>query len=700
MKKENIFDGASWISDGIKFDLNTNGSDDRALYFKKEFTIKELPRRAELAVCGLGLYEAKINGTRVGDKVLDPAFTDYGKRVLYSVYSVAELLRAGDNVIEIVVGNGWYDQTTHDVWKFWLKPWRDRPKLIAVLEADGQKVVTDETWQCGYGVIRSRLRGGETHDFTAETEYGAPKRATAPAGALEEEFLPPIKECEILLPQKIEKIGDRIRYDFGKNIAGYCSVTAKGKRGGVVSIEYTDRLNEYGDADNSETGRYVKDSPQPYQTDIIVLSGGEDVFKPKFTYHGFRYVFIESPENTEISEVKAYFVHTDLNKTGNFTCNNKVLQGLCEMSINSILGNYHGFPSDCPHREKNGWTGDAYLSLETDVYLFDMKEAYKKWLKDIADTQTEEGAISCIAPAAAWYGCWPAWEIAFYGVIYALYYYYGDIQSVKEFFPYIKKHFRFIVGKYLEDGLIPYGQGDMNYPELSFEVCPQELTSSLNFMKIAELAAEIAVAAGEDGEEYVTTAKLLKKNICEKYKNETSLTGMAGLTYFGVLDKSEEIVSYLQKHNYEMHCGMLGAKYLLGALGMSGKTDELFKLLTKTDYPSFGYWYVSGMTTLSENFEMTASLNHHMFSYLVENSIRYFAGVKLGKNIKSASVAPDLPDGLNRAEYTLQTKNGVFTAMAERRTDGTKILKLLVPEGFSVCAFECLYTRGQYEIEF
>lgn len=701
MKLNDIFYNAVWISDGVKFDEKSNGSDERALYFRKRFTLKTIDETAKLYVCGLGLYEAKINGARVGDKVLDPAFTDYSKRVLYSVYDVGALLRRGENEIEVVVGNGWYNQTTHDVWKFWKKPWRDRAKLLAAIVTETAPiVVTDEGWECGYGAIRSRLRGGETHDFTAKTEYFSAKRAVAPEGALEEETMPPIRECEILPPVRSDKVAGRVRYDFGKNISGYCSFFVKGNRGDTVTIEYTDRLDKDGNADNSETGQYVKDSTGPYQTDKCVLSGENDFYKPKFTYHGFRYAFVDLMENAKISEVKAYFVHTDLRQTGKFDCDNAVLNGLYEMSVNSILGNYHGFPSDCPHREKNGWTGDGYLSLETDICLFEMKEAYKKWLADMADTQTEEGALSCIAPAGEWYGCWPSWEIAFYGVAYALYYYYGDADGAKRFYPNMKKHFRFIIGKYLENGLIPYGQGDLNYPDVPFEVCPQELTSSLNFMKIAELLSDLAEVLGEDGTEYVDAASSLKRNIREKYSGETSLTGMAGLTYFGVCDKTDEIVAYLEKHDYAMHCGMLGAKYLLGALGKSGKTDELLRLLTKTDYPSFGYWYASGMTTLSENFEMSASLNHHMYSYIVENAIRYFVGVKFGNGRKSAIVEPSLPAGLNRAEYVFAADGGLFRAVASRAGNGNKTLSLTVPSGFSVKAFGKTYEKGEYVIGF
>ena len=314
--------------------------------------------------------------------------------------------------------------------------------------------------------------------------------------------------------------------------------------------------------------------------------------------------------------------------------------------------------------------------------------------------QPVEGALSCIAPAGEWYGCWPSWEIAFYGVAYALYYYYGDADGAKRFYPNMKKHFRFIIGKYLENGLIPYGQGDLNYPDVPFEVCPQELTSSLNFMKIAELLSELAAAFGEDGTEYAAAASSLKCNIREKYSGETSLTGMAGLTYFGVCDKTDEIVAYLEKHDYAMHCGMLGAKYLLGALGKSGKTDELLRLLTKTDYPSFGFWYASGMTTLSENFEMSASLNHHMYSYIVENAIRYFVGVILGKDRKSAIVEPSLPAGLSCAEYTFATESGLFRAVASRAENGNKTLRLTVPSGFSAEAFGKMYEKGEYVIGF
>lgn len=176
------------------------------------------------------------------------------------------------------------------------KAWRDRSKLLAVLRVGEEKIVTDESWECGYGGIRSRLRGGERHDFRVETEYFSAKEAVAPQGELEEEVMPPIRECEAIKPIKAEKIGDRIRYDFGKTIAGYCSFFAQGERGQEIAIEYADRLDENGDADNTETGTYIANKTDVYQTDRCILIGGRDYFKPKFTYHGFRYAFVRADE--------------------------------------------------------------------------------------------------------------------------------------------------------------------------------------------------------------------------------------------------------------------------------------------------------------------------------------------------------------------------------------------------------------------
>ncbi|MBQ7164872.1 MAG: family 78 glycoside hydrolase catalytic domain [Clostridia bacterium] len=660
--KKDVFDGAKWISDGRHFVAEGKALDSPAVYFLKKFFVDRVPDTAVISVCGLGFYELYINGKKIGDRVLEPAFTEYDKRILYSSYEVSPMLKEGENVIEAIVGDGWYNQTTTDTWGFYRAPWRDCPKMIFRLDAGNLTLVSDESWQCSRGEIYAdAVRSGEYTDFNAERKYFACSVSTPPGGMPEPSFLPPIRECEVVLPVAVKRYEGKVVYDFGKNMSGYVSAIFCGKKGTKVSVCYSDRLTGNGDADNESNSMYISDEGLLYQTDVCILSGGKDDYKPKFTYHGFRYAVIRGDAFAD--EVKAYFVHTDLKRKLYFGSSSAALNDLYNMSIRSILSNYHGFPTDCPHREKNGWTGDAQLSLETCVYNFDMREAYLKWLGDFAVAQRPSGQIPAIVPTCGWgynWGSGPAWDIAFFRVTQALYDHYGDKESAVKFYPRLLEYFDYI-SSYEKDGLVCVGLGDWNYPKnIDFAVCPTELTDSGYYKMMAEILAEISDIAGDGkGAFFREKADFIKSAILKKHGGEKSLTGLAALSYFGTADRTEEVVNYLEKHDYAVHAGILGVKFILDTLGKSGRTDAGYKMLARKNYPSFGYWIENGQTTLCEDFELTNSLNHHMFSPVAEFIIKYICGVTAQPD-GDVFIKPNLPQGVENVDVSLETFKGKY----------------------------------------
>lgn len=692
------FGSAKWISNGTAFVEEQKKCGSPAQYLKKTFNLEKRPYKSIIHVCGLGMYELYLNGKRVGDRVLEPAFTAYHQRVLYSSYDVSDLLQEGENLIDVILGDGWYNQTSKDTWGFFRAPWRDCAKMIFSLTCDGKEaVVSDRTWQVSYGeLVSNTLRVGEFYDFSKSREYHGVALATPPGGVLTPSFIPPIRECEELLPIKVVDGKDCKIYDFGKNIAGYCSVKLAGKDGDLAYFEYSDRITASG-VDNASNSMYIYNSPT-YQKDGCKLVDGINEYKPKFVYHGFRYVAIYT--EAEILDVKAYFVRTDLPIRGNFSSSSKMINTLYSMSTNAILSNYHGMPTDCPHREKNGWTGDAHLSIEPSVYNFNMQFAYKKWMDDFKDNQLPSGQISAIIPTCGWgynWGSGPAWDLAFFRIPEALLKYYGDTQTVREVYPYLEKYLAYLENYKIND-LICVGLGDWNYAKnIKFDVCPLELSTSCCYKLMLDIMTEFSKLVDVSKvDKYKAISRKTADAILAKYKDEKSLTGMAAIDYVGIADRSKEVCAYLEEHNYANHFGILGNKFVFDLLKRCGRSDIGVKILEKTDYPSFGYWAVNGQTALCEDFELTNSLNHHMYSPIIEYMITGLCGLHI-TGLNTFTLSPNLPESLDAVNYAYQTANGQLKVEICKKDGKTKV-KLQVPPNCFVEFNQKEYGFGAYEL--
>ena len=666
---------AKWISDGRRFLSHDDGEKSPVLALTKKFRLEEVPQTAAIAdICGLGLYEFYLNGRRVGDRVLDPAFTDYTRRCLYATYDVSEFLCKGENTVEVLLGDGWYNQTTRDTWGFYLAPWRDYPKLLFQLRCGSFCLFSDESWQMTYSaVVSSVLRAGEAlNEFSAPVRIGSASVVVPPGGKLLPQQLPPVRECEQLVPVSEWKTDGRMFYDFGRNISGYCVATVRAQPGSEITLTYSDRITD-GLADNRSNSMYLYNPGLAYQCDRVTVGrAGKALYHPKFTYHGFRYMVAEGNSAFSLEDLSARFVHTDLKRIGRFSCSDPLLCRLYDMSVNAILSNFIGFPSDCPHREKNGWTGDAQLSLETCVQTFDMQEAYRKWLFDVADTQRPSGQICAVAPTCGWgynWGSGPAWDAALFRLTRALYYYYGDRVTAEELLPVMERYYDYLSG-YEKDGLVNVGLGDWNYPKnISFAICPTELTDSCYRAYMADVLAELAeeFAPGRS-QKYIRDGEQIRQALRRKYAgHERSLTGMAALTVFGVSDESLRVFDYLTQNGCLPHFGILGAKFVCDLLAEAGRSDLLFHLLSRKDYPSFGYWAEQGQTSLCEDFELTNSLNHHMYSCISDAMIRTFAGFRPGREFQEAVIAPSLPAELDRVDYSCETPCGSLSVSVHRQ---------------------------------
>jgi len=325
-------------------------------------------------ICGLGLHELTINGKRVGDHQLDPAWTDYASRVFYVTHDVTQYLHEGGNAIGVMLGRGFYGLLSNDAWNTEQAIWLGQPKLLLKLQVqyeDGtrEEIVSNSEWKVAGGpIVYDCPRRGEIFDATREQAgWDTPRfddsgwenaqTAPAPSGKLVPQDIPPIRELQAVKAVSFSEPSPGVYvYDFGKNVSGWARIQLEGKTGERVLIRYSEK---------SSRADFFCDNLAIYQEHAWKLDGKERVLEPRFSYVSFRYLRVSgSSDPLTKDSVEAVMVHTDLETTGTFECSNPMLNQLHEVIRLTQLNNTHGQPTDCPHREKQGWMGDGLFGAE------------------------------------------------------------------------------------------------------------------------------------------------------------------------------------------------------------------------------------------------------------------------------------------------------------------------------------------------
>lgn len=637
---QKMLDAARWIT-------HKNSISDQSMMFRKEFVIDGEVMNAHLDICALGLGVYTINGKLVSNDVLCTPFTKYDKRVLFQSYDIEQLLQKGCNVIGVHVGNGFYNDNVVS-WNSAYATWRDQAKMIASIEIiykDGEKqtVSSDTSWHtCAGPCLYNHARQGEIYDANLkktgfdtagfdDSEWENASLAYEPGGVLEAMDMPPIRIIRKLKP--ISHNGNI--YDFGENISGWVRIKAKGKKGSEVRIKYDERIKD----DNTLFGHInIFTNQKLKHENILILSGKLDEYAPSFCYHGFRYVQVENePEEFEII---AEVVHTDLKGIGDFSCSDQMLNKIHDASVRATLTNYHGIPTDCPHREQNGWTGDALISSEQSLMNFDMDKSYRKWLKDFKDAQRDNGQIPAIIPSPNWgysHYSGPAWDSAMIQIPWFMYIHNRCIDVLDTMWESMVKYMTY-TKKWAIDNLVEFGLGDWCPPPNAVK-CPRIVTDSSYYYMDAVIMGKIAEVLNKSSKEWFDLAKDIRVSWRNKFLNDKSLyncqTFLACAIYQGMLDEEEIpeyvdlLVKLIKAKDYHIDCGILGTKYIFTALSDNGYADIIYKMVTNPTMPSYAYWINNGMTTLCENWDMSQSRNHHMFSEVDNWFYKHLAGINI-----------------------------------------------------------------------
>lgn len=724
---------AKWITDS--YDRNY----EPAPMFRKRFRLSGNVERASLYISAAGYYDAAINGSRVSDDWLDPGYTHYDKRNLYQVHDVTSLVHDGDNVITATLGNGFYNEYTGmAVWQFESARWRNRPRMICelhVLYSDGrrQKVVSNSTWRTTTGEVRGNvIYAGDIIDARCAVEgwndpamddssYPAAVVCEAPSPLLVAQQMPPIRESETCEPVSVRRISDReYVFSFARNMTGVCTLRVRGEKGTRIEMEHGELLRDDGtvemhniDFHSHPVGDYS------LQRDIFYLRGDGrmESFTPRFHYNGFQYVTVTADRPIELdrSSLTAHFLHTDVQSVGDFRSSNELLNSLWQAVRRSYLCNLQGIPTDCPHREKNGWTADAHVSIDIGLANYDGITVYEKWIDDMIDNQREDGSISGIIPSAGWgYDDWigPVWDAAMFIIPDALYNYYGDVRAIEKIYPVAERYLEYLAGRENEDGTVTYGLGDWCFYKTQ---TPSDFTTTCFYYYDQKLMARFAALTGRDGSKYEAKAEALRELINTKYlDSETGIYSIGRVTAqavplaLGIVPAGMEakvaarLNDVVVEDGYTCDFGLLGSRYALRMLVKYGYVETAYKLATQTCRPSWGNWIVEGFTTpletwaLRENFS-DSSANHVFFGDIAAWMQSDIAGINYDEQkpgFENIIIRPHFPAEMEWAEASYHSVRGVVRSVWHRSRNHI-ILEVTIPLNTTAT----IYTDGVYKIK-
>lgn len=690
-----------------------------APFLRKQITLDRDVASARAYVCGLGYYELRINGEKAGDSVLTPMFTRYDRSVLYDTIDVTSLLRRGDNALGVILGNGWYNCFTREVWMFAQAPWRHRPKLLLQLHidlVDGTHlvVVSDTSWRVTTGPITfDSLRNGEHYDARKELscwdmpgyDDSAWKHASMiapPGGNLRSCQMPPIRVTGTIKPVSVTEVSPGTSvYDLGQNISGWARICAEGSAGTEIVLRYGEKLAEDGSLDRAAIERFVRSGE--FQTDRYTMKGeGKETWEPRFTYHGFRYVEVTGfPGIPTLDSLVGRVVHTDLDQCGVFECSNETLNGIQRCARWSTLTNYHGMPTDCPHREKNGWTGDAQVSAEQVLLNFNPATAYAKWLRDFRDVQRPSGQLPGIVPTGGWgynWGSGPAWDSAIVHIPWFVYLYTGDRTVIEEMYDSIRLYVDYMTERAV-DHIVKFGLGDWCPPydrDPDHPKCPTVVTDTAYYYTNALLLSKMARLTGrpDDERKYARLAEGIRKEFRDRFVDSSTgvvegncQTSMACALYQGLTsddDKGlvfERLVEQVELRKRHIDCGILGAKYIMHALTENGRADLAYAIATQRTYPGWGHWIEQGATTLWESWSGDTSLNHHMFSDVSAWFYKGLAGINPDESAPGFRHVVIRPNPVGGLEWVRASHESMYgTVSSEWRVDEDRFeLRVRIP---------------------
>ena len=687
-----------------------------APYIRKSFNVSSLDDKYELLISVVGIYELSINGVIINKGYLIPYRTNPNHFVYFDIYNLNKYLKIGENVIGVMLGNG-FSNSIYSGWDFDKLSWAHAPK-IALEVKQNDKVIFDASSfkQHDSEVLFDDFHAGEHIDANKnikgwnepgfnDSGWKEMLEAPSPKGKLRKHpnFYPTV--LEEIKPVKVIKGKDCYIYDFGRSLTGIYKIHIKGQKNKVIKLFMNDAMNEDKTVFKDNMFR-IASIPQEYKHfDWLTLSGGNDYFTNRFNYKSGRFIELANLSDEEAKTVKISFLNiSSLSKPKNyFRCDNEVINKLQECTVNSDITNFFYFPTDCPQREKNGWTGDACLSAEQMLINFDCYKQLKEWYRNIVKAQNRKGTIPGIVPTDTWGFAWgngPGWDTVLFELPYRLYIYSGDIDILKLAHKPILRYLKYMRTKQNDRGLFKYGLGDW-LPVKTHT--PIEIVDSILCKYHCDLANKIFNILGdkENANKAIAFSDEIKKNFNHYYPVSTDVryynqTWAAMALYYDMYDglEKEKAIECLYRSinisNGYMDFGVMGNRAMWRVLADLGQVDLALHMMTRTDGVSFSNWIRQRATTLFEEFVMFdgtmenltkdfleggTSFNHHFWGDISAFFYRDLAGLRINEpNV--ITFAPRLSKDINYIEAKM---NGVKVTI--NKIDSRYDVDLYIPKG-------------------
>ncbi|MFD1255451.1 glycoside hydrolase family 78 protein [Mucilaginibacter terrae] len=639
-----------------------------APYLRKAFTVTGAVKRARIYACAPGFAELRLNGKKVGaNRERDPGFTRFDKRLLYATYDVTAQLKIGKNALGAILGTGWYDVHDLAVWNLEKAPWRGRPRLklqLFVEYTDGrtQTICSGPGWKVADGPIRfdgiytgevydanKEINGWDLSSYTDKTWKDAVTMPD-PGGKMVALSCPPVGIAKTIKPIAITepKTGVYV-VDMGENFSGHTQLNISAPKGTVITMRYAEYLDDKGMIGRGNIESFMAPSapPQLFQTDRYICKGkGVENWEQRFSYSGFRYVEVTGlPFKPTLDNFRGRFAYTMFEEDGKFECDNQLINNIQKIILQAYLSNSQNIPTDCPQREKNGWTADAHLAADLGIMNYNAASFYAKWLDDIADSQLPDGLIPVIVPSANWGEHWdPEWTSAYHIIAWDLYQYYGDIRILEKHYDRLKLYVDKLTLQRKNNLIKGYSYGDWAFYDTQTS---KVLTANAYLYLDAEILTKIArlLNKPDDAATYARMANEVKNAFNSKFLNTaTSLydngsqCALATPLYFDMVppqDNEKVFNALLKKIDSAGHidAGILGTKHLLRTLSDHNRTNLAYQLVNTTKNPGWGYFVDKGATSLwggwgRKGTPNRGSLNHIMFGDVSAWFYRDLAGIQ------------------------------------------------------------------------
>ncbi|MDD4778441.1 MAG: glycoside hydrolase family 78 protein [Fermentimonas sp.] len=691
---------------------------------RKEFSTDKKNKKVKDAVInisGLGHYELTMNGEKMGESQFDPMWSDYDKTVYYNSFDVTDLLET-DNAIGVLLGNGFYNQQGGRYVKMQISfgpPTLFFKMNITYDDGSVKEIVSDNSWKYSLSpIVFNDMYGGEDYDarleqpgwdsFGFDDSHWTPVVIQdAPKGKLFPQTTYPIKVMETYSAQSVKRVNNSYVFDMGQNLSGLPRIKVKGKKGDKIRLTPGENVHEDGSVNQSQSG-------SPYYFEYTLKGGEEEIWQPRFSYYGYRYLQVDGAKPAsdsderdvpEIKDIESLFIYNSNPQVSTFNSSNEIFNNTHRLIVNAMKSNMHAVFTDCPHREKLGWLEQVHLNGPGLFYNFDLTTFAPKIMRDIRDSQLPNGLVPDIAPEyvifEGGFRDSPEWGSTSVILPFMYYHFYGDNSLIVEYYDVMKRYVDYLTST-ADNHIVSHGLGDWcdyreDQPYGVSHNTPVALSASTHYYMVIDYLVQAADITGNE-EDKATYSKLRNEvrdafnreffNEEGRYYGTVSQASNAMPLFAGLVDPQNRVavlnnlVKNIEERGFRLSTGDVGNRYLFQTLADNGLNEIMFKMHNHEEVPGYGFQLQFGATTLTELWDPRAgaSWNHFMMGQIEEWFFKSLAGIRSEDNsgFKNIIIAPQPVGDLKFVEASYQTLYGKIS-VDWKNENGTFTLNVSVP---------------------